>query len=160
MLQPKIEFSDVEQEWSILVGYKNMGKRYAIDFSAHLMMWEDTLMLRPTIKGVESANDVAPDVQMFLNASFEIALSEINPFFIVPIFTYRSLANEPMIEQLFYYKWSGIKNGRSNFTITEASRQERDLIHQRLAEECQKRGLLAEWKSLRPAYPDTNNMHR
>jgi hypothetical protein len=134
--EPRIEYHEVINKFEISIGYRNIGKRRALDVETAIWVSDCSLTRDSVVRKHESAGDVPPNSDRFFGVTFSISKPEIRPHFIVLIISYRgSRQHEHLEKQPFFYKWVGIKNGITNAALYIASREERSAIEHKMAEE-------------------------
>ena len=114
-------------KYRLQVGVKNTSSVKALDTQITTVFWRCSGQRKPFTIRKSNANPISQDIPEQVEVDFTI--EPVEPVFAVVSFAYRSRARGRLREQRppFYYRWDG-----SDSSLVHASKEERDLIIQRL----------------------------
>jgi hypothetical protein len=114
-------------KYRLQVGVKNTSSVKALDTQITTVFWRCSGQRKPFTIRKSNANPISQDIPEQVEVDFTI--EPVEPVFAVISFAYRSRARGRLREQRppFYYRWDG-----SDSSLVHASKEERDLIIQRL----------------------------
>lgn len=146
---PRAEFSptravlegDGIEEFKFAIGIRNIGDGTATEMHCRGFVWDENLKGDLRVIGDALAHDVSADT--YIESCFLARITKLNtlPHFVVLTLEYKPNPELPVTRQTFYFKFRGIKDGKFDRVLLIATKNEKEAIERRFAEELQRAGL-------------------